>query len=204
MEHLDWNLFQKFVHKLAGLEKLTRIVVDEAHLSGLWAGFRPSLQRLGLTMRHIPDNVRRILFSATVPPRDAEDLLVKHGVREAIVYRNSAIRKNISIHVRVCTGALHPHYMEKMIEELHKNLGATVTMNRHRGKGSRVLVYGLCVRHLQEIQAALVDVHRGINPLEIEYLMYYGNLCSEVKKDTTAYSSMFSFSLGSGAHHQSV
>ena len=176
MEHLDWDSFHSFSRKLASSGKLARIVVDEAHLSVLWASFRPCLYRLGLTMTHLPGHVRRILFTATVPPRDVQDLLIKHGVNTAIVYRNPSVRKNISIKVVLCPGVRVDDYFGNILNNLVDGLRDVIEINRSRQRGSRVLVYGLRIADNKKVFEHLSESHVSINPIDIELLMYFGKM----------------------------
>ena len=127
-------------------------------------------------MTHLPGHVRRILFTATVPPRDLQDLLIKHGVNTAIVYRKPSVRKNISIKVVLCPGVRVDDYFGNILNNLVAGLREVIEINRSRQRGSRVLVYGLRIADNKKVFEYLSESHDSINPIDIELLMYYGKM----------------------------
>lgn len=99
VEHTTLPQYETLLMELSNADRLSRIVVDEAHLTLLWSTFREPLWNLSRTLCPVQYPVQKILLSATVPP-DQEGLIAKaHGIDEIMVLREPTVSRNLSYRV---------------------------------------------------------------------------------------------------------
>lgn len=94
-EFLKKPQFREFLHRLAHLRRLARVVLDEAHLNSLCSSFRPALKDIRLTLSLIPKEVPAVLLRATVPPEERAALLAHHGMADAALHTMPTVRRNL-------------------------------------------------------------------------------------------------------------
>jgi superfamily II DNA helicase RecQ len=96
-EHASMDVVSTFLSQVHLSGRLSRIVVDECHLSVTWSNFRASMNMLrGLKIYPVP----LVLLSATVPPRMEQQLRVHFG-SQFLTIRKSTVRPELQYQVRV-------------------------------------------------------------------------------------------------------
>ena len=182
-EHLDMGSFSTFVRQLNGKKVLTRIVVDEAHLSVLWSDFRPCLQRMQYTLQSLKCQVPTYLFSATIPPRDTANVLMAHGVGNAIVFRMPSVRKNVGIHVTYCRAVPTRTVREQMHAAVTRCL-TKICRSEEAKSGVRVLVYAQRIDDLVRLRAQFHVNMDALDVAAIEVLIYTGKMSTDRRTKT--------------------
>ena len=85
--------FKRYLTEIDNLKRLSRIVIDEAHVVVTHRKFRPHLRRLIYTMRTM--EVPMILLTATCSPSMEEELRCSLGCMSWTVFRRSINRPNL-------------------------------------------------------------------------------------------------------------
>ena len=100
-EQVHKAAFRELISRLLTNQLLSRVVIDEAHLTLLWETFQVSLQSIRTGLSVIPSHIPRILFSATVPLHHRATVLEMHGINDATVFSMLTPRKNLGFEVFV-------------------------------------------------------------------------------------------------------
>jgi superfamily II DNA helicase RecQ len=96
VEHVSMNVVTTFLSQVHVSGRLSRIVVDECHLSVTWSNFRASMNMLrGLKIYPVP----LVLLSATVPPRMEQQLRIHFG-SQFLTIRKSTVRPELQYQVQ--------------------------------------------------------------------------------------------------------
>ena len=85
-EQVHKPAFRELIYRLLTKQLLSRVFIDEAHLTLLRESFRVSLQSIRTGLSVIPSHIPRILLSATVAPHQRATSLEKHGTNDATVF----------------------------------------------------------------------------------------------------------------------
>lgn len=96
IEHFESNRLYDFLTSLVRARRISRLVVDEAHLALTHDSFRHIMQTLYWLGSM---SVQIILLSATAGPSLVEDLFAKFGITQYTVCREPTQRPNISFNV---------------------------------------------------------------------------------------------------------
>jgi superfamily II DNA helicase RecQ len=117
-EHASMDMVSTFLLQVHLSGRLSRIVVDECHLSVTWSKFRSSVNKLrGLKIYPVP----LVLLSATVPPHLEQRLRIHFG-SQFMTIRKPTVRPELQYQVRV---APQQAVMDKIIVQ---------TLWRHDGR----------------------------------------------------------------------
>lgn len=93
--------FSKLLRSEAFTSRIIALVLDEAHCISVWESFRPAFKEIG-RLRHLIDNVRFHLTSATLPKHILTDVLNSVNIPRDDVFKihRSNARPNIAVVVR--------------------------------------------------------------------------------------------------------
>jgi superfamily II DNA or RNA helicase len=138
VEHVLTDQYRIFVAELVRCGKLSRVVVDEAHLIPMWASFRSSLKSLATFVRPPGITVPVVMLTATAPPALVPLMTEMCGVSRYQVVRAASYRPNISYRVERQPGAAGSitFYMRAAGKVLE-----TIEKYRSDSAHSRVIVY---------------------------------------------------------------
>jgi len=129
--------FKRYLREIYNLGRLSRIIIDEAHVVVTQRTFRPHLRRLICTVRSV--EVPVILLTATCPPSMEEELRVSLGCVSWTVFRRSTNRPNLEYKVMTVSGERQSEVMDSMICEMIEK-----AMNLKEWKmEDRIIVYCL-------------------------------------------------------------
>ena len=94
--------FQRLLWKTKFSSQLSAIIIDEVHCLKLWSSFRNDYQDLGWLRFILPDRVRFVLISATLPRLVLTPVLTHLGITSSELYalRLSNDRNSIALVVR--------------------------------------------------------------------------------------------------------
>ena len=87
------DAFKRYLIELHNLGRLSRVIIDEAHVVATQRDFRPHLRRLVCTVRAV--EVPVILLTATCPPSMEEDLRRSLACMSWTIFRRSTNRPNL-------------------------------------------------------------------------------------------------------------
>lgn len=181
VEHLNLPQYGALLGELCNTGRLSRIVVDEAHLTALWSSFREPLRRLHRTLCPTSVPVQRILLSATIPPSDEQKVARAHGLDQFIVERCSTMRENISYRVKYVEDVRfvtsYATVMKTAIEMVRKELSIIDDRKRREGILSttpRIMVYCPLRKMVEELFCAAKGL--GENKEGVKVFKYHGGM----------------------------
>lgn len=91
--------FQTYMRRLSANGQVARVVVDEAHITAMAAGYRPKMADLGHALIFFGEPIPRVLLSATIKPQWEEAVASIHGFTEFKCLRVPTVRENIAYKV---------------------------------------------------------------------------------------------------------
>jgi superfamily II DNA helicase RecQ len=126
VEHASMDVVTTFLSQIHLSGRLSRIVVDECHLSVTWSNFRPTMNKLrGLKIYPVP----LVLLSATVPPRMEQQLRIHFG-SQFLTIRKPTVRPELQYQMKIMPAAtdMDPKILRTLVRhaELLKNGRAIV------------------------------------------------------------------------------
>ena len=115
--------------------KLSRVMVNEAHLALQWSNFRQDYHLLGIQLRPRSTAVPMMLLSATLPPSAEEALRHRYGLKFGMkVLREPTPRKNLVY--MVCK------ISSDRFEDLYKSAAGFIkTAINSMSSSSRIIAY---------------------------------------------------------------
>lgn len=193
VEHTALREYGILVGEMANAGRISRIVVDEAHLTILWSSFREPLGSLSTNLCPTPVPIQKILPSATVPPSQEETLARAHGLSNFAVLRAPTVRSNLSyrvvLSIRENFVSESNSLMKNSVEVIHQeferfkgvnvkgNLGSNTTNDILR---NQMLVYCPTRSMVQE----LVTLLREEEWLEENCLLQYHAGMTETERNS--------------------
>lgn len=146
-ERLKTEIFIERFKKMS----VALIAIDEAHCISQWGyDFRPPYLEIG-KLRELKPDVRYLALTATATKIVQDDIIVKAGLRDPLIFKKSFARENISFVVR------NTETKEKKLLEILKNVPGTA------------IVY---VRS----RKATVDLSRWLERQQIKTTFYHAGL----------------------------
>ncbi len=122
-ERLQTDIFRERFARM----NVSFLAVDEAHCISQWGyDFRPPYLLLG-GLREIKPDLQFLALTATATPEVKEDILVKLGLRDPVVFQKSFARSNLSLVVRKTEAK-----EKKLMEILRKVPGTGIVYVRSR------------------------------------------------------------------------
>jgi superfamily II DNA helicase RecQ len=129
--------FKRYLTEVSNLGRLSRIIIDEAHVIITQRNFRPWLGRLVCTVRAV--RVPVIMLTATCPPSMEEDLRRSLACMSWTVFRRSINRPNLEYKVVKVSGKRQMEVMDWTICDMINK-----AMNSEMWKAEdRIIVYCL-------------------------------------------------------------
>jgi superfamily II DNA helicase RecQ len=153
------GMFHRYAASLAATSRISRVIVDEAHLLLTHESFRPvmgTLQWLG------QQGVQVVLQTATLPPTLEPDLFAALGITSYRICRSKTSRSNISYNVIRCPRA----DLQTTLEKQFRQAMAYATDNR-------ILIF--CLSRVEAEQTAqllrIPSCHAGMSEEETGELL---------------------------------
>ncbi len=174
-EHIEAGEFHVMLRELVRQKRLARIVVDEVHLTILWAEFRPSLKHMQYMLQTVQHNVQRVLLTATAPLEDREPIMSAHGLRLAVLYSMPTVRKNLRFRVRVVETkmcqASNGAQCQALLDEVQESCAELSTVH------CRVIIFVQRKADIELIKECLFDMF-GFGGAEsgVLVLSYHGSM----------------------------
>lgn len=149
VDHIGDSAFQRMLLTLQDLNRLKRLVVDEAHVTFSWSAFRQPLGQLDRIRANLSSQrdggrgVPIIALSATVPPRFEQKVASALGiVGELPVVRSTAWRSNIRYTADVVGGGDDEIDVATADDAVIRRVAALVTDELNKvGRDGRLLVF---------------------------------------------------------------
>ena len=198
-EQVHKPAFAELICRLLTRQHLSRVVIDEAHLTLLWASFRMSLKCIRTGLSVIPSHIPRIFLSATVPPHQRANVLEIHGLNDATVFAMPTIRKNLGFEVtvfqnqsrKVDAGGRYVAGMSRLLlQSLDLLVKCLVDEEKSRDDSSKTVVYRVMVYVLtrREVRTVKEELEKRcdalLKPKDIvtQILMYHGAMLDEERQ----------------------
>lgn len=93
VELVSSDLFKTTYLNLVRQDKLSRLIIDEAHLAIFWNDFRPSFNSLANIRK---ESIQLILLTGSLPPSRQKELTSFFCLTSVAVTRESTVRRNIT------------------------------------------------------------------------------------------------------------
>ena len=141
--------FKRYLTEIDNLKRLSRIVIDEAHVVVTHRKFRPHLRRLICTVRAV--EVPVILLTATCPPSMEEELRRSLGCMSWMVFRRSINRPNLEYKVVKISGKGQMKVMDSTIcDMIDKAMNSEIWKTE-----DRIIVYCLTKNDCRDLSGLI-------------------------------------------------
>jgi Helicase conserved C-terminal domain len=157
IETTDSDRFHAFVVELISFGRLSRMIVDEAHLALLHKLFRPVMKTLQWAGQR---DIQIVLQTATMPPSLEERMFHAFGLTTYKVCRTRTCRPNISYNVR-------------RVDDIHKSLLELHGELRAKYPTDSIIIFCRSqdqTKHVAEI-LGLLCCHAGMTKLEVDSVL---------------------------------
>jgi ATP-dependent DNA helicase RecQ len=140
--------------------QISLLAIDEAHCISQWGyDFRPEYLEIAEIRPIIGSDIPIIALTASATPKIQDDILLKLGIENALVFRKSFGRPNLSYR---CTNT--DEKIKVVSEVLNKTGGSSIIYVRNRRKTQ--------------------DISNKLNKLGIRSAFYHAGLSSEIRNKT--------------------